>query len=90
MNGALIRQNIKYLFTLDATNVFYLCGLYKIVDGKFRFVILTRAANRSMIEVHDRMPVIVGEHQVRAYLTDRTAASEIVANASPILTKQRA
>ena len=80
----------KYLFTLDATSVFYLCGLYKVIDGIHRFVILTRAANASMIEIHDRMPVIVGEHQVRAYLTDTIAASEIIANAAPILTKQEA
>lgn len=78
----------KYLFTPDGANVFYLCGLYKIIDGKYRFVILTRAANESMIEIHDRMPVIVEEHQVRAYLTDPAAASEIIANAAPMLTKR--
>ena len=80
----------KYLFTPDTANVFYLCGLYKVIDGKYRFVILTRAANGSMIGIHDRMPVIVGEHQVRAYLTDPAAASEIIANAAPLLTKQEA
>ena len=80
----------KYLFSVCASTVFYLCGLYKIIDGKYRFVILTRAANESMIEVHNRMPVIVGEHQVRAYLTDTVAASEIIANVAPILTKQEA
>ena len=78
----------KYLFTPDGASVFYLCGLYKIIDGKYRFLILTRAANESMIEIHDRMPVIVEEHQVRAYLTDPAAASEVIANAAPMLTKR--
>ena len=68
----------------------YLCGIYKIVDGKPRFVILTRAANESMIETHDRMPVIVDENSVRPYLTDRDAAMEIIATAAPMLSRQEA
>ena len=78
----------KYLFSVGSSTVFYLCGLYKIVDGQYRFVILTRAANESMIEVHERMPVIVGEHEVRPYLTDPAAAAKILADASPMLDKQ--
>lgn len=80
----------KYLFTVDALPILYLCGLYKIIDGHFRFVILTRAANETMIETHDRMPVIVGEKEVRPYLTDTAAATEIIATAAPFLTRQNA
>ena len=78
----------KYLFTVDTSVVFYLSGLYKIVDGQYRFVILTRAANESMIGTHDRMPVIVSEHEVRAYLTDPIAAAEIIEKSAPSLTRQ--
>lgn len=78
----------KYLFSVGASSVFYLCGLYRIVDGQYRFVILTRAANESMIEVHERMPVIIGEHEVRAYLTDAAAAAGIIASASTKLTRK--
>ena len=79
----------KYLFSVGSSTVFYLCGLYKVVDGKYRFVILTRAANESMIKVHERMPVIVDEHEVRPYLTDPAAAAEIIANAAPLLDRQK-
>ena len=68
----------------------YLCGLYRVIEGQLRFVILTRAANDSVAEVHDRMPVIVGEDAVRAYLTDEAAAREILANASPTLSRGKA
>lgn len=78
----------KYLFSVGASSVFYLCGLYKIVDGKYRFVILTRAANESMIEIHARMPIIVAEHEVRPYLTDPAAAEKIIATAAPMLSRQ--
>ena len=80
----------KYYFTVDSMQTLYLCGIYKMVDGKPRFVILTRAANESMIETHDRMPVIVDENSVRPYLTDRNAAMEIIATAAPMLSRQEA
>ena len=83
-------KKTKYYFTVDSMQAIYLCGIYKIVDGKPRFVILTRAANESMIETHDRMPVIVGENSVRPYLTDRDAAMEIIATAAPMLSRQEA
>ena len=83
-------KKTKYLFTADALSVLYLCGLYKIIDGKYRFVILTRQANESMAEIHDRMPVIVGEDAVRTYLTDLTVAEAIIATAAPTLTREKA
>ena len=84
------KEKTKYLFTVDAMQTIYLCGIYKLVDGAYRFVILTRPANESMIEIHDRMPVIVGEKEVRPYLTDRDAAAEIIATASPMLARRPA
>ena len=83
-------KKTKYLFTVGDRTVFYLCGLYRIVDGQYRFVILTRAANDTMIETHDRMPVIVGQNEVRPYLTDLAAAKEILSSASPELVRRGA
>ena len=79
-------RHTKYLFTPESTaGVLYLCGLFRAEGDVLRFVILTRAANASVAGVHDRMPVIVGEHEVRAYLTDADAAARILATASPSL-----
>ena len=82
-------QKVKYMFTVDLLPVMYLCGLYQIIDGRFRFVILTRAANASMEDIHDRMPVIVRENEVRPYLTDRNAAEAILESAAPALSRRR-
>ena len=79
-------EKTKYYFTMDEGRTIYLCGLWKPVDGAIRFVILTRAANASMGGVHDRMPVMVGEAQVRPYLTDRAAAAALISAADPVLT----
>ena len=65
--------------------VMYLCGLYNVVEGTVRFVILTREANASVAPIHDRMPVIIGEGDVRAYLTDYDAAMQILGSSAPTL-----
>ena len=84
------REKTKYLFTLESSKVLYLCGIYKPIDDALHFVILTREANESMSEIHDRMPVIVEEREVRPYLTDRRAAMEILVNAAPRLVREPA
>ena len=81
------RKKEKYFFQNNDRSVIYLCGIYKVVDGLPRFVIITRPANESMIEVHDRMPVIISDREVRSYLTDYSAAEEIIATAAPMLTR---
>ena len=77
----------KCLFTIDSRPVIYLCGVYKIIDGQYRFVILTRAANESMVETHDRMPIIAAEQEVRPYLSNYESALGIIASAAPMLTR---
>lgn len=73
---------------MNAAQVLYLCGMYQILDGQCRFVILTRTANESMLPVHNRMPVIVGAEDVRPYLTDYDAAREMIASAAPTLVRE--
>ena len=80
----------KYLFTLPEERTVYLCGLYTVVEDKYRFVILTRAANDSMIETHDRMPVIASAEEVRPYLTDPAAAEAILNRPGPWLNRTKA
>ena len=83
-------RKVKYLFTMDRRPTLYLCGLYTLIDGVYRFVILTRAANASMLETHDRMPVIAAENEVRPYLTDHSAALRILDGPAPELTRKQA
>ena len=80
----------KYLFTVSGRPALYLCGIYRIIGGEYRFVILTREANASMAETHSRMPVIVQDSEVRAYLTDYGAAMKTVTGEAPELTREKA
>lgn len=54
-------------------------------DKDFRFVILTTAANDSMKPVHDRMPLILPENQIRDWIFDDGAVREILRQGSPLL-----
>ena len=81
-------EKTKYYFTVEPQPVIYLGGLYQITDGVCRFVILTRAANESMAETHDRMPVVLGAEDVRPYLTEERAALKLIAKASPRLLRE--
>lgn len=52
-------QKQKFQFREPGRGVLYMAGLYNDFDGERRFVILTTAANASMADIHDRMPVIL-------------------------------
>ena len=80
----------KYLFEIEGGSVMYLCGLLRETEGKRHFVILTRAANESMAQIHHRMPVIIGREQVRVFLTDYEAALEILREPAPELRHEEA
>ena len=83
-------KKTKYYFTVGEEGLIYLCGVYKIVDGQYRFAILTRDANETMIETHDRMPIIIGKEAVRPYLNDYEKAMALIAEASPTLSRETA
>ncbi len=80
----------KYLFTAQDDSPLYLCGVYKVIDGVYRFAILTRPAEGEMLGVHDRMPVIARAQEVRPYLTDYFFALRLLTGDAPALRKQKA
>lgn len=51
------QEKNQYLFNSDA--ILYLGGIYKPFEEKNNYVILTKAPNPIVSEVHDRMPVII-------------------------------
>ena len=63
----------------------YLAGIYSLSDNKDSFVILTTAANESMIKVHDRMPLMIEKQHVKDWLFDRNAAEELLRENMPLL-----
>ncbi len=60
----------KYLNKLENEPMLYMAGLYKIIDGEERFIILTKDSNFSMEKTHHRMPVILNRSELIYYLRD--------------------
>ena len=58
--------------------VLYLAGFYGHFAGEDRFVILTTAANESMRDVHDRMPLLFEEEEMKEWLLNRKRLEELL------------
>ena len=75
----------KVTFYKKDKSPIYLAGFYKLSDNKDSFVILTTAANESMIRVHDRMPLMIEKNAVKDWLFDTYAAKEMLGMKMPLL-----
>lgn len=75
----------KVTFSRKDERPIYLAGFYQLSENKDSFVILTTAANESMIKVHDRMPLMIEDKAVRDWLYDRNVAKELLGMKMPLL-----
>ncbi len=60
----------KFRFTSMDGGLLLFAGFYREEQGVPRYTILTTEANDSMIRVHDRMPVMIGRHEIRPWIED--------------------
>ena len=67
------KHRTKYEFTLSDKSLMYMAGIYS-VDG--RFAILTRAAAPTILEIHDRMPVILPKSRIEKWLKESPDMNE--------------
>ncbi len=64
----------KYQFE-DPGNTLFLAGCY---DAERRFVIITTAANESVLPVHDRMPLLIPEEEIEEWIVDTGSIEDIL------------
>lgn len=79
------KQKNKYKFYLPNRDTLYLAGLWNIFQGEARFVVLTTALNNTIINVHDRMPVILTQSELGLWLYDTGMASAKLTAIQPVL-----
>lgn len=72
----------RYLFRLPGAVMLYLAGIY---DERLDFAIITTGANRSVADIHDRMPLIIGSSEIKRWLSDREWALAALERPSPEL-----
>lgn len=78
----------KYLFRLEGTNTLYMAGVYTMHLEEPRYVILTTAANESMKDIHDRMPLVIPKQEITAWIMDPQATNELLHRVPPLLIKE--
>ena len=75
----------KYRFRLPGEDALYMVGLYNEFKGERRFVILTTAANPSIADIHDRMPVVLPKDRVSEWLMSTEYAMRALSEVPPEL-----
>ncbi len=78
----------RYSFTMPGTPALYMAGIYDVRGGVPCFCILTTAANDSMREVHDRMPLILERKQIEPWLYDMSVTGYFLSMTPPLLDKE--
>ncbi len=72
------RTGDKYLIRSRDSRLTWLCGLYRIEDGLPVFVVLTREPGEQIRFIHDRMPLIMPEDRVDAWIRPDAKPEELV------------
>lgn len=80
-------RKTKYQFNLPGESALYMAGLYNEYQGENRFVILTTAANASMVDIHSRMPVVLDRDRMERWMNSEQAAVELLFEVSLELVK---
>ena len=55
-----------------------MAGIYKMVQGQEKFVVITTQANDSVRPVHDRMPLILDTDELERWVRDDQAVDFIL------------
>ena len=80
----------KYQFNLPGEGTLYMAGLWNDFNGERRFTILTTAANHSIADIHNRMPVVLTCPEMDQWIGSYQGALDILQTSRPELVKQLA
>lgn len=75
----------KYIFNDPESEILYIAGIWNMFDNQKRFSILTKSANESVIEIHDRMPVLVKKENLKDWIADDDFAADYLDQDMPEL-----
>ncbi|WP_125768957.1 SOS response-associated peptidase family protein [Companilactobacillus furfuricola] len=79
------RQKFRFNYGSTADTLF-IAGCYNLFDGSPQSVLFTTKPNESMIQIHDRMPLILSKKQINAWIYDDDFAQQFISSTMPQLT----
>ncbi len=80
-NDGKVHTGDKYMIQPKGSSMTWLCGLYRIEEGLPVFVVLTREPGEGIRFIHDRMPLILPEHLVEAWIRPDRRPEELLPHA---------
>lgn len=83
------KEKQKYLFTLPGEETLYMGGLWREYNGEMRFVILTTAPNNSILDIHNRMPLVLPKTIINDWVSDTDKALNILHDTPPLLERMQ-
>ncbi|MDU6264207.1 MAG: SOS response-associated peptidase [Anaerocolumna aminovalerica] len=78
----------KIYFTQPDSDIIYMAGVYNVFNKESRFVILTTNANDSILDVHDRMPLILQREELHSWLFDNNRTQDFLKQVPTILERK--
>lgn len=75
----------KVTFYREQKEMLYFAGFYRRFEDGDRFVILTTAANASMAQIHDRMPLILEKEEILRWIGDEKELRHFLKKEMPML-----
>ncbi len=89
-NDGRVKTGDKYMLQPKNSTMTWLCGLYRIEEGLPYFVILTREPGEDIRFIHDRMPLILPEKAIDAWIRPDTKPEDLLAAAVTDLVFEKA
>ncbi len=75
----------KVNYSRQNDSLIFMAGIYNLFDNEDRFTILTTAANDSVSDVHERMPVIIDNSSVNDWIFNVEQAASLMTAQMPSL-----
>ena len=77
----------KYFFQMPEEQALYMAGIYQKRGDEWCYCILTTAPNKSVKEVHDRMPLVLPKRSIQDWIMDHDGYAGLLSSTPPELTK---
>lgn len=79
------KQKYRFNYQTEAEPLF-IAGCFNYFDEVAQSVLLTTKPNESMIQIHDRMPLILAKNQINSWIYDDRFAKQFLSASMPQLT----
>lgn len=83
------REKQKVTFCHQQMETMFLAGFYREQEDGPHFIILTTAANDSVRPVHERMPLILEEEEIRLWIWEDSRVCSFLNKSSPLLERRQ-